>query len=70
MNRITLREVVGVLDILCGIILLVPRSRRLGAALAFVLLIVGAVERMRQGREREVGKGVICMGLCVVAGVF
>lgn len=57
----------GVLDILCGVLLLVPWSRRVGAMIAFGLLAVGLVSRVREGKA--VGKAVICMGLCVIVGV-
>ncbi len=67
-NSITLRELVGALDILCGILLLVPRSRRLGAGLALVLLIGGLVSRVREGRS--VRKAVMCMGMCGVVWMF
>lgn len=63
-NRSTLRELVGGLDVLCGIMLLVPRSRRAGAAVAFALLLVGLVSRVGEGKS--VGKALICMGLCAV----
>ncbi|KAF6229083.1 hypothetical protein HO133_007197 [Letharia lupina] len=53
-NPSTLRELVGVLDVLCSIMLLVPRSRRLGAAMAFALLVLGLVSRIREGKS--VGK--------------
>ena len=64
----TLRELVGVLDILCSIMLIVPWSRRLGAATAFVLLVVGLGSRVREGKA--VGKALICMGVCVIVGIF
>lgn len=67
-NSSTLRELVGVLDILCGIMLLVPWSRRLGAMFACLLLAVGLVSRVREGKA--VGKTVICMALCVIVGIF
>ena len=67
-NASTLRELVGGLDILCGIMLLVPRSRRAGAAAALALLMVGLVSRVREGKS--VGKTLICMGLCVIVWVF
>lgn len=59
------------LDILCGVLLLVPgRSRRLGGAVALVLLGLGFVARVRrEGKEGGVGVGgkeVVCGGLCVV----
>lgn len=66
-NKSTLRELVGGLDILCGIILLVPRSRRAGTAVAFALLVVGLVSRVREGKS--VGKALICMGLCVLVWI-
>ena len=64
----TRRELVGVLDILCGIMLLVPRSRKLGAAVAFGLLVVGLISRVREGKS--LGKTLICMGLCVIVSLF
>lgn len=67
MNTSTLRELVGVLDILCSIMLLVTRSRRLGAAMAFVLLVMGLVSRVREGKS--VGKALICMGLCTIVWI-
>ena len=67
-NPSTLRELVGVLDILCGIMLLVPRSRRLGVAMAFVLLVLGLVARVKEGKS--VGKALICMGLCTIVWMF
>ena len=67
-SSITRRELVGVLDILCGLMLLVPGSRRLGGGMAFVLLLVGLISRVREGKS--VGKAVICMGLCVLVWVF
>ena len=66
-NSVSLRELVGVLDILCGVMLLVPRSRRWGAAVAFVLLLLGLVSRVREGKSSE--KALICMGLCAVVWV-
>ena len=67
-SSITQREFVGVLDILCGLVLLVPRSRRLGGGIAFVLLVVGVVSKVREGKS--VGKAVICMGLCALVWLF
>ena len=67
-NASTLRELVGVLDILCGVMLLVTRSRKVGAAVAFGLLLMGLVERVREGKA--LGKGLICMGLCIVVWIF
>lgn len=63
-NASTLRELVGALDVVCGVLLLVPRSRRGGAAVALALLVVGLVSRVRDGKS--VGKGLMCMGLCVL----
>lgn len=69
-SRLTLREAVGVLDILCGVLLLVPgRCRRLGGAAALVLLALGIVKRVwgERGEGKGVGgKEVVCGGLCVV----
>ncbi len=66
-NSSSLRELVGVLDMVCGIMLLVPLSRRLGAAIAFVLLVLGLVSRVRGGKP--VGKALVCMGLCMVVWI-
>ena len=63
-NKSTLRELVGGLDVLCGITLLVPRSRRAAAVGAFALLLLGLVSRVREGKP--LGKALICIGLCVV----
>lgn len=63
----SLRELVGILDVLCGMMLLVPRSRKLGAAVALVLLVLGLVARVREGKA--VGKSLICLGLCGVVWI-
>lgn len=68
MNPSTLRELVGGLDVLCAIMLLVPRSRRLGVAIALVLLVLGLVSRVKEGKP--VGKALICMGLCIIVWIF
>ncbi len=46
-----IRDVRGVIEIICGILLLVPSWRRLGAAIAFSLLIIGLVSRIRSGQS-------------------
>lgn len=68
-TSLTTREVVGILDLVCGGLLLVPRCRRVGGAVAFALLLAGLVARVREGREVGWVMGVGCMGLCVVVVV-
>ena len=46
-----IRDVRGVIELLCGILLLVPSWRRLGAMIAFSLLVLGLVSRIRSGRS-------------------
>ena len=45
------REIRGIVDIICGILLLLPSWKRLGAAMAFFLLSVGLVSRAREGQS-------------------
>ena len=62
------REVVGVLDLICGISLLVPSWKRFGAVLAFLLLATGIVPRYRRGES--VKPTMLMMGLSVVVWAF
>lgn len=43
------KEVRGIIDFVCGVLLLVPSTRKIGAAIAFALLIVGLVRCVRNG---------------------
>ena len=46
-----IRDVRGIVELICGILLLVPSWRRLGAAIAFSLLVIGLVSRIRNGQS-------------------
>ena len=46
-----IRDARGVIELICGILLLVPSWRRLGAAIAFSLLVIGLVSRIRTGQS-------------------
>jgi uncharacterized membrane protein YphA (DoxX/SURF4 family) len=43
------KEVRGIIDLVCGVLLLVPSLRKIGAAIAFALLMVGLVRCIRSG---------------------
>ena len=45
------RKLRGVLDVIWGILLLWPSSRRVGVALSFFLLLVGSVFRIKDGKS-------------------
>lgn len=45
----TMKEVRAVIDLVCGVLLLVPSWRRTGAAIALALLAIGLVRRLRNG---------------------
>lgn len=55
------RQLVGVIDIICGLLLLVPSWRSIGAAAAFALLAAGLVPRVRRGES--IKPAMILMGL-------
>ncbi|KAK0512020.1 hypothetical protein JMJ35_005148 [Cladonia borealis] len=46
-----IRDVRGVVEVICGILLLVPSWKRLGAAMALSLLVIGLVSRIRNGQS-------------------
>ena len=46
-----IRDVRGVIELICGLLLLVPSWRRSGAAIAFSLLVIGLVSRIRSGQS-------------------
>lgn len=46
-----IRDIRGVIELVCGILLLVPSWRRLGATIAFSLLVIGLVSRIRSGQS-------------------
>ena len=46
-----IRDIRGVIEIICGILLLLPSWRRLGAAIACSLLVIGLVSRIRYGQS-------------------
>lgn len=45
------RKVLGVIDIACGILLIWPSYRRMGALVTFVLLFQGVFSRIRSGNS-------------------
>ena len=47
----TIRDIRGFIELICGIMLLVPSWRRIGAAIAFSLLVTGLVSRIRSGQS-------------------
>lgn len=47
----TRRKIHGVINVVCGILLLWPSWRTIGAAAAFVLLSWGLVSRLRAGKS-------------------
>lgn len=47
----TLRKIIGIVDIICGVLLLVPSTRSYGALLALALLTAGLVSRLRSGQS-------------------
>lgn len=47
----TIRGIRGIIELICGILLLVPSWRRIGAATAFSLLIIGLISRIRSGQS-------------------
>ena len=49
---------------------MVRRSRKVGAAGALALLVVGLVARVREGKTEAVGKSLVCMGLCGVVWIL
>lgn len=46
-----IRDIRGVIELVCGILLLVPSWRRIGAAIAFSLLVIGLISRIRSGQS-------------------
>ena len=46
-----IRDIRGVIEVVCGILLLLPACQRLGAAIAFSLLVIGLVSRIRSGQS-------------------
>ena len=46
-----IRDVRGVIEVVCGVLLLVPSWKWLGAAIAFSLLVIGLVSRIRSGQS-------------------
>ena len=46
-----IRDVRGAVEVICGILLLVPSWKRSGAAIAFSLLFIGLVSRIRNGQS-------------------
>ena len=51
LSKETVREARGVIDLICGILLLVPSWRIIGAALAFALLVVGLIRCVKNGNS-------------------
>jgi len=62
------RQLVGVIDLVCGILLLVPSWRSIGAAAAFVLLAAGLASRVRRGESMK--PRMIMMGLSAIVWVL
>ena len=58
------RQIIGVLDIVCGLLLLVPSLRSTGAAVAFVLLSIGVPARLRSGMSLK--PTVVMMALSTI----
>ena len=46
-----IRDIRGVIELVCGILLLVPSWRRIGAAIAFSLLVIGLTSRIKSGQS-------------------
>ena len=46
-----IREIRGIIELICGILLLVPSWRRIGAVIAFSLLVIGLTSRIRSGQS-------------------
>ena len=47
----TMKEVRAVIDLICGVLLLVPSWRRIGAAIALALLAIGLIRCLRNGNS-------------------
>lgn len=62
------RQLVGVIDLICGFLLLVPSWRSIGAAMAFVLLAAGLAPRVRRGES--VKPAMILMALSAIVWVL
>ena len=62
------RKLRGVLDVICGILLLWPSSRRAGGVLSFLLLLVGSVFRIKDGKSLV--PPLTMMVLCAVVWFF
>ena len=46
-----IRDIRGIIELICGILLLVPSWRRTGAVIAFSLLLIGLISRIRSGQS-------------------
>ncbi|KAL6719349.1 hypothetical protein ACLMJK_003588 [Lecanora helva] len=66
----TRRKLRGILDVVCGMMLLWRGTRRFGAGVAAGLLVWSTVGRLVEGREGSWGKVVVMAGACGGVVVF
>jgi len=62
------RQLVGVIDLVCGFLLLIPSWRSIGAAAAFLILATGVAPRVRRGES--VKPTMIMMALSAILWVL